>query len=566
MKKILVYLSVFAAIIAAGCTDFGDENQLTLPAAPEALITGVTPASTTVSFKVAPSGEVAYYSWLVVESATPDETLQATNILRQTATGLVKGIANYAKTTDSIVVVEELKPFTVYQIYAVASSKDGVVSAVKNATFRTLDDGGKPTPQKVALKDSVVTLEFHEPLRLGTGKVYVSYFAKNTLSGTKPFVIAPGTESFNPQDIVIDASELSVNGNSLVIKLPEPPAGAYASITYDAGAVLDIEGNGSNAFILKADTLDKGVPKGGITVHVANKAWELRSEFEDINPDTIDAFTVWSDLVIPAIPDSNITVAKRITTIIPKVSYKEATKTTTINVKTWGLAAGEPAFKLPEAPAYGAVVDLNIPAGAFEDVYGNTNVELDIVDNYLYSYGYTPADLLGTWKINGVSQSTGNAYAPDTVIIADDPDSDDENDVIIIDFAKSIINTDSIVYGVFDPVFGTLTVEDWQLLAVDWTHPTAGLTGDIFFATSESAAITFAVTSPGRITSANEPWGFYFAKGATGYGWLKRYTATSGWERISTDTTSPVPAPRFSPSKVSKQQIQLDKTPRKVIR
>jgi len=560
MKRYLIYLSVVAILFAAGCTDFGVETQLTLPDAPTAVISAVTPESNTVSFDVAPSGAAGYYAWLVVESATVDTTLQAINILKQTAGGVDKGIVEYADTPKETVEVTGLTPYTVYQIYAVASSSDGVVSAVKNASFRTLDDGGKPGPTNVVLAETTVTITFHEPLQRGTGKVYVSYFAKNTLSGDKPLVVAPGYESYNPQDIEVDANDVSISGESLIVKLPDAPAGAYASVTYDAGAVLDLEGNASNAYTQKADTLINGAPSRGITVHLANQTWKLHSEFEALNPDTLVSFSAWDELVISAIPDEETKVRKKVSTVVPTVVYKQPGKTSTLDVTTWGMMSGTPAFLLPEEPAFGATIDLNVPAGAYEDVYGNTNDALMVEDNYIYSYGYTLNDLLGTWQINGINASTGAAITPEIVVIADDPDSDDENDVIIDGLAANIVGLTASVYAVFDPVMGTLTVPDWQKLIVDWTHP-ANITADVFFSTNGASQIVFAVTAPGKITSSNDTWGYYLAKDETGdyYGFVRRYDTSTTWTRTSTDTSAPATASSVGKNDV----IPLYKTGRK---
>jgi hypothetical protein len=537
MKRFLLYLSIVAIIFVAGCTDFGEENQLTLPPAPTAEITAVTPASDAVTFNLAPSGAAGYYAWLLVESASADSTLQAINILKQTATGVAKGIIEYTETPQTTVEVSGLTPFTVYQIYAVASSSDGVVSEVTNTSFRTLDDGGTPSPMNVALSEETVTITFHEPLQKGTGKVYVSYFAKNTLSGDKPLIVAPGYESYNPQDIEVDANDVSVSGMELIVKLPNAPAGAYASVTYDAGAVLDLEGNPANAYTQKADTLINGAPSRGITVHLANQIWKLHGEFDALNPDTLVSFSVWDEFVISALPDEGTKVAKKVSSKVPTVIYKQPGKTSTLDVTTWGLMDGTPAFLLPEEPAFGATVDLNVPAGAFEDVYGNTNDALTVQNNYIYSYGYSLNDLLGTWQINGISASTGAAITPEIVVIADDPDSDDENDVIIIGLAANIVGSTANVYAVFDPVMGTLTVPDWQKLIVDWTHPSAGITADVFFSTYQTSQIVFAVTSPGKITSSNDIWGYYLAKGGDYYGALRWYDTSTTWTRTSTDTT-----------------------------
>jgi hypothetical protein len=229
-----------------------------------------------------------------------------------------------------------------------------VVSNVENFSIRTLDDGSKPTPKGVEIADTIVTLTFHEPLKLGTSKVFVSYFAKNTVSGANPLVIAAGYEDFNPQNIEVAAERLSVSGNKLIVELPNAPAGVYASITYEEGAVKDLDGNLCSTYSRKADTLQSGVPSRGITVRVPTKSWALQGEFEEVNPDTVAAFTDWSALSIPAIAKEGVVVKKKITTVKPTVVYAETGKSTKVEVKTWGVStSGVPVFKLPEAPARG---------------------------------------------------------------------------------------------------------------------------------------------------------------------------------------------------------------------
>ncbi|SHE70723.1 hypothetical protein SAMN05444274_102161 [Mariniphaga anaerophila] len=541
MKKYFAYIIACVMLVAAGCTDFGEETQLTLPGAPAVEITGITPGDKgdDVTFTVKPAGTAGYYSWVIIESEKVDTTiLEAPDrVLKQQVTGVKTGITEYAKAAETSVTVEKLTPFTIYQIYAVASSVDGVDGEVKNAQFRTLDDGSKPTPQKIAVADTTVTLTFHEPLNLGTGKVFVSYFAKNTVSGDKPLVIEPGYEEFNPQDIEIPAEGLSVSGNDLMIELPNAPAGAYASITYEEGAVLDLEGNGSSAYTAKADTLISGAPSRGLTTRVAVKAWNLRSEFEDLNPDTVATFAEWEDLVIPALTDEGIVVAKKVADAIPTVVYKQPGKVVTLDVAMWGLMNGVPVFLLPEEPARGATVDIAIPANAFEDVYGNTNIALDIQDNYLYSYGYTLDDIVGTYRLDGYNASTGAPIVENDITIVADEESDDENAVLIKGLGMNLFGIEeTTVAAIFDPVGGTLTVPDWQVLAVDWIHPSVGTPADIFFSTYNSPAIIFAVPQPGTVTSANDVWGYYLAKDETAYGALRWYDPSSTFVR--TDSKS----------------------------
>ena len=544
MKKFLLYLTVCVAIVATGCTDFGEENQLTFSDASPVEISNISSESTSITFTVTPKGDSGFFSWMIVAADEADASIQPDRVLKLTAGGLAKATNNFNVRRDTTVTITKLTPYTVYQIYAVNASKDGIVSAVKNASIRTKDDGGKPAPTKFAIADTTVTLTFHEPLQRGNGKVYVSYFAKNTLSGHKPLKIAAGFEAFNPQDIVLEESRLSVSGSELVIKLPKAPAGAYASITYDEGAVLDLEGNKASAYVNKADTLISGAPSRGITVAVADKTWKLRSEFADINPDTVATFEDWYEFSIAALPDSGVVIRKKMEEK-PTVTFHESNKFTTINVDDWGISKNVLLFYLPEEPVRGATVDLFIPAGAVEDVYGNKNEKLTVEGNYLYSYGYTMADIIGTYEMRGINASTGAPIAPETVIIVADEESDDENAVIIKNMAKAITGVDSEVEAIFDPVSGALTVEDWQLLAKDWTHPNPAVgTADVFFATYSSPAIIFAVTSPGNIGPSNDIWGYYLARGTTNVGAVRWYDSSSVWVRTSTATTSAaIPTP-----------------------
>ncbi len=403
MKKYIVYITVFTILAFVGCTEFGADTSQKLSSAPDAVISDVVAEENgdSITFTIAPAADAGYYAWLLVQSETVDSTLAADRILRQQIDGQAKGIANYAEDVETIVGVGGLKPFTVYQIYAVASTTDGVVSEITNATIRTLDDGSKPTPEEVELSDStIISLTFHEPIVLGSGKVFVSYFAKNTVSGSNPLVITAGYEKFNMQDVEINADSLSVDGNDLNIKLSAVPHGAYISVTYEAGAVLDIEGNACNAFVNKADTLVKGEPSRGITIKVSNESWKIYSEFEALNPDTLAGFSDWTDFSIPVIPDSNIVVVKENPKIIPTVIYTEPNKSSTIKVETWGISNSDDLeFLLPEEPVRGAIVDLKVPEGAFEDPYGNSSKELVVKGNYIYSYGYTMDDVIGTYDI-----------------------------------------------------------------------------------------------------------------------------------------------------------------------
>ena len=549
MKRFLLYLLIVAIAFATSCTDFGTENQLTLPSAPSVEISSITAESQSITFTLAPSGTAGYYSYLVVESAESDSTLQADQILKQTASGKAKGLINYEEESTKTIVISDLTPYTVYQIYAVASSTDGVVSEITNKNIRTKDDGGLPSPASVSLADSTVTITFGEPIQSGTGKLYVSYFAKNTLSGSKPLVIKPGFEEFNPQDIEVDRERLTVSGRTLKVKLPAAPAGVYASITYDAGVVLDLEGNASNAYIRKADTLIDGAPSRGLTVRLATEQWSLRSEFEDVKPDTLVSFTDWSNLEIFALPEAGTTVSKRISSKTPTVNYKEVNKNTTVNVTEWGVANGLPLFYLPEEPNFGSILDLSIPEGAFEDVYGNVNNALMIKDNYLYSYGYDFEDVVGTYDLDVVSDYDGPLPTESGIVIER---MDTESDTLLI---KNLVSVGTVIKGVFDPVFGTISVENGQVILKDADFGTIGINDLIFYNDESAGPVVFSVPSPGKITSPTV-WAYVIVPASYYY---DKFTSST-WTRTSTSTSSVA-----SVSSIMKRDFnQFQKTGRKL--
>ncbi len=529
MKKFLLYLTVCVVIVATSCTNFGEDTQLSLPDASLVEILDISSADSSITFRVAPKGESGFYSWMVVAANEASTAIQPERVLNLTAGGLANGIANYDLRKDTVVTVKKLLPYTVYQIYAVTASKDGIVSTVKNASIRTKDDGSVPKLKTFAIKDSVVTITFQEPLQRGTGKVYVSYFAKNTVSGHKPLKIAAGYEEFNPQDVVVDEEQLSVSGTNLVIKLPKAPAGVYASVTFDEGAVLDMEGNKVKAYVSKADTLRSGVPSRGITVQVANKTWKLRGEFADIKPDTVAAFTVWNKLSIVTLPDTGIVVRTK-TTKIPTVTFNQPTKSTIINVSTWAINAKDNVvqFSLPEEPARGATVDITVPKGAVEDVYGNQNEDLTVKGNYLYSYGYTLADVIGTYDVALVSNWDGPLPVVKDIVIAKHATSD----TLLL---KNLFMKGTQVKGVLNPVLGTISVP-LQTIAKNVDFGASG-TQDVVIRHSGVTPIVFNVPAAGKITSPAQIWGYYVGS----LGWYDAFTAST-WTRSSTSVPAAVAA------------------------
>jgi hypothetical protein len=300
----------------------------------------------------------------------------------------------------------------------------------------------------------------------------------------------------------------------------------YASITYEEGAVKDLDGNLCSTYSRKADTLQSGAPSRGITVRVPTKSWALQSEFEEVNPDTVAAFTDWSALSIPAIAKEGVVVKKKIATVKPTVVYAEIGKSTTVQVKTWDVStSGVPEFKLPEAPARGAMVDLKIPAGAFEDVYGNTSLALDVKGNYLYSYGYTLADVVGTWDIAMNSNWDGPLTESGITI-----EKSATSDTLLI---KNLLEEGTEIKAVLNSVLGKFIIDDEQLLLADVDFGADGI-HSIYFIHNGAGPVVLNVPTAGKMLSTSV-WGYYILPLDT---WYDAFTAST-WTRKSTDVTIP---------------------------
>ena len=275
----------------------------------------------------------------------------------------------------------------------------------------------------------------------------------------------------------------------------------------------------------------------------------MRSEFEDVKPDTLVSFTDWSNLEIFALPEAGTTVSKRISSKTPTVNYKEVNKNTTVNVTEWGVANGLPLFYLPEEPNFGSTVDLSIPEGAFEDVYGNINNALMIKDNYLYSYDYDFEDVVGTYDLDVVSDYDGPLPTESGIVIER---MDTESDTLLI---KNLVSVGTVIKGVFDPVFGTISVENGQVILKDADFGTIGINDLIFYNDESAGPVVFSVPSPGKITSPTV-WAYVIVPA----NYYSDIFTSSTWTRTSTSTSSVA-----SVSSIMKRDFnQFQKTGRKL--
>jgi hypothetical protein len=538
MKKKLLYSVCAALLVVAGCTKFEEEASIPFAKGPTVSISGTDVAGavsdTSVKFSVAPDAAAGYYSFLVVEAAKALASPDSSRVLKLSYDGVAEGTVNYADSVSARIYVEKLTPNTAYKIYAVAANTGGMAGAVSVADFATKDNGKAPAPSAtgaVTLADSTVTVTFTEPIKRATDaekKLYVTFHAVN----------AQGAEAYNPT-VTVPADSVSAAGAALTVKLPPHPAfghvppGAWVTVTYDEGFVVDLGG------VPAAAVTYTGVYNGtkevfdGLSARVAATTWG----FEPAPEDTLIALTDWANDYLTIVPDSTLPAPVAGVAKTYQLVYQETGKAISIDMKSAAYSDARDTIFLPtglasEEAKRGAYINAVIPKGAFEDIFGNASTAFTVEDLYIYSYGYTKADVLGTYTVNLFNWSDVQSSITN-IIISDYGDT--PNDTVVV---RNLFADGTIIKAVFDGVLGTLAIPDVQFLKDNITLTLSGeqYTGDIYFANAYSVLsgnpVTFSVPEAGVIISdyySSSAWGYLFIVGEDALAWASRY-AYSVWE------------------------------------
>ena len=382
MKKKILYSICAVLLVIAGCTKFDEETPIAFTKGPGVTIAVTATTDTSVTFTVTPDAAAGYYSYLLVEKSKAPAALASSRVLKLSYDGVAKATVNYASSTTANVYVKKLTPNTAYQIYAVAANTSGMAGAVANAAANTGDTGDAPVPKTVSIADSTVFITFSEPIVRGEGALSVTFHAVN----------ARTTPAYNPT-IGVPADSLSVNGAVLRINLPPHPffgfvpAGAWVTVTYDAGVVNDMGGNPAAAYTNTGTYSTSTGIYSGISERVATTTWGFDPvEEDDLIPIvncTTGRLTIGADstLISP--------IARRAKSY--QFLYKETGKTTVLEATATSYTARRDTIFLltsgAEEAKRGAIIDAIIPAGAFQDIFGNANTEFAVEDAYIYSYG-----------------------------------------------------------------------------------------------------------------------------------------------------------------------------------
>ncbi|MCI1640316.1 MAG: fibronectin type III domain-containing protein [Bacteroidales bacterium] len=369
MKKVFIYIAIFASVIGlfAAC-DASDNDVTSEPVVASDPITVTFSNVTETSFDVtlAPQGKAAYYSYLVDQSDVA-ETLDSLTLYEVGYKSLAKGTFKYADKNTVTFTVSDLTPNTTYQVYAVSSSETGVPSSVAVAAVTTIDNTDPWVSDSKVNADSTLKITFSEAVKAGSGKLKARIYALNVWSGAK----YDGYDS-----VYVDVSKAVISGDAATVRF-DIPSGAYYTVDVPAGAFTDTKGNPCEA-MESYFYYSSGMHVHGIYGIMDTKDFTMG----DFAYDTLSTSSAknYIEINVPAEGvdlggmDKSKTIMEKIENGSVSTTYSDLVYST-----YWGLTINEDAYyamiKMAAVPVNGDKVTVTVPKDTFEDYFGNPNAE-----------------------------------------------------------------------------------------------------------------------------------------------------------------------------------------------
>ena len=438
MKKVLIYIAAIAAaaFVAFSCTPQPEDHSHTdvVVKAPAMKITvaGITDFTATIT--IAPEDAANYYAYLIDENGTAEE-LDPASLYANKYSSVDNGLVKYtSETTSTTVELEDLKPNTTYQVYAVAGSTTGVVGVIANASFTT-SDKGTPVPGTPSKKDNVITLPFSEPVSYDSSKpATVYYYAYNKAVIDKsdpknPKLVDDGKVGEAKVDVKVNGSNATF---TVTLDGTNPlPDGAYYTVGYPIGAFVDAVGNPCPARThLTGLTSSGALGFGGLYNRMPIKPFALEDDPKKttIAPtEEVFAFPVPEGREI-CMDNKNAKVS-----ITVFKTGKGVSSTTVYDLEhnvTWAYSEASNAFTMCYPAGFdingGDYMQFDISSDAVYDAYGNGNEAIS--HKYLYSFNYKLDDVYGTYSFSYSGKYCGDVETEGIIIAPREPFEDPEDE------------------------------------------------------------------------------------------------------------------------------------------
>ena len=529
MKKIL-FTILAAAAVSAACTKFEQDTVPTYDSVTAPEVTATVVSDTEITVTVTAAENTHYYGYAVMAGApgaTADKLVangyaKSGDVVTQGEEKTPQAAqVKYSEETKTVTLeLSGLTPYTEYTVYAAAVTEMGVTSEVAAMTVRTTD-GTNPTltGASFAEEDNVLTftINFNDPVQLtGNGTAKAWFYAENYYDQSTGELVLW-------KEVEIPADHIAAGGKSLLIAVPasEYIPGAYVAVTFSEGIVK----NGADATNVAYESHligygSNGIQKQGIFGYYDYASWDLslvdpatlpegdagEGSMDDEGEAELEPvyFSDWKELTMVAYSTSPYALAGRTGNGGVGVTTTEASgKTVSYPAKNYGVATTSiVAVMLNEAPAYGASVSFSIEEGTFCDIFGNENNAFEAENAYFCSYGYTLADIVGTYQYACNSAYTGDPVTGTWTIV--ESDNPEKGNVMFTEMYSTECLAN--VYATFNTVSGTLTVPSLQLYGASEKYYFAFCSSDNSGNISD-VDVVFAVPQPGVINGQSGYFG-----------------------------------------------------------
>lgn len=518
MKK-LIYSLAIALIGMTSCTSFDEEKSETYAAGPAVDLSLTTTTDSTFTFTVKPAEGSNFYSYTVVPGKA-NTSVSAEAVLKNTLSGSIEqGIIEYAKTASVTVNMRDTKnqplcePNTTYTVYAVATSAQGIIGAVKSLEVTTTD-GEVPVlmpytaTDPTSETDTVTTVTFSEEVMIGEGTVSASYYQEYGDGNLIPI----------PEDDIT----VKTTGNKAYFAVNNVPAGAYVLYSWTEGAFVDSFGNKCPA--TNTEFTEEGI--SGVYRRLPFETWSIKDKY--FSPEAGSLISDYKSFKGTVTFDKDVfRNDELVETGDITLVYTGSKKTSTIALtpSEWSVSGKTLTFFLPEAAAAGDIITIKIKAGTVVDVNGNPNVEYTSSTKTVWwkYFAMTKDMAIGNFSLSLISGSDIYDDYP-TATFAEYPGV--ENGLVI----SNLYQEGSEVPGTYDLNSGVVYVKPGYELGTVTTSK-GNTYGLITYSLSGSSNIAFTVNADGTMESTD------FCVVAC----EEDYSAALGyWEKPSKTVFSPV--------------------------
>ena len=441
MKKILYSLTALLAAGFTACAEFEEPVVENYGEGPAIGVAAVTADSTITLSLTVDTLNTTYFAYALYEGET--DTPDAAQLLKATAGGEAAMLKveneNWNGVNVKSVSFAGLMPNTEYHIYAVASSKFGIIGEIADTLVLTTD-GVSPVPTAISGADAKLTVTFAENMKRGEGAVTAEYYQiYGDMSVAYPIAA---------EDLLV-----TVSGTTATIEVSNVPAGAIVLVSWEAGAFVDEVGNPCNAQVTSFD--EEGQATNGCVFTVPNAPFAIAEDAVEGG-----AFQDWEGFVgsIKCVTDLFVYEGEdAAATEDFYVVYSGSNYETKIYVENWTVADSCILFALPKEPDFGAYVGVNVPANLVCDVYGNVNEEFVAEKAWLRSYGLNIGAVVGKYDFTYFSARYGEEVT-ETVLITENPAV--ENGL----FISNLLSAGTVIEAVFDGDYANVIIPSMQLL------------------------------------------------------------------------------------------------------